>query len=79
MNCDLTDGGCNGGWLSSTMNYLLNYGVVDEQCMPYDSGDSGITGKCNYHCNDKAFKYKKYGCRAGSLRITFVFTFFNKL
>lgn len=68
VSCDFANGGCNGGWLSSSVNYLLNHGVVSNECLSYASYD-GTTRQCMFRCDDKATDYIKYGCKFNSLRM----------
>ena len=69
VNCDFNNAGCNGGWLSTSVNYLVNYGVVSNDCLAYASGPDGLTKKCTFRCDDKATEYKKYGCKFNSVNI----------
>lgn len=68
VRCDFQNQGCNGGWLSTSVNFLLNKGIVSDDCMPYESY-YGKAGYCMYRCADKSTKYKKYGCKFNSLKL----------
>lgn len=62
VNCDYSNGACNGGWLSSSLNYLQNEGLVSEDCLPYKSS-KGDTYYCTYQCADPKESYYKYACK----------------
>jgi Papain family cysteine protease len=66
VQCNTNNGGCNGGLLSFTVDYLITEGVVTETCMPYISG-VGTNGFCKYGCTDPTLPYVKYYCKPGSL------------
>lgn len=68
VSCDISNSGCNGGWLSSSTNYLITTGVVTDGCLPYASID-GYTRGCGYRCSSNAEDYVKYGCKANSLKM----------
>ncbi|CDW90335.1 cathepsin b [Stylonychia lemnae] len=68
VSCDFSNSGCSGGWLSSSVNYLINHGVVSHECLSYSS-TAGQTTSCKYRCDDKSTPYKKYGCRFNSMKI----------
>ena len=62
VSCDNVDMGCNGGWLDKSWNYLVNNGIVTDECYPYSSG-SGVTGTCKINsgkCLDGSTPVKKY-------------------
>jgi cathepsin B len=40
ISCDSTDMGCDGGYLPNAWDYLEEFGIVTDECMPYVSGDS---------------------------------------
>ena len=44
INCDYTNGGCNGGMISSSVHRLMTEGTVAESCQAYTSGTTGETG-----------------------------------
>jgi len=68
VSCDLSNLGCDGGFLSSAIHYLETEGIVTESCMSYTSTD-GSNKRCPYRCDDKSTEYKKYGCKYNSMRI----------
>ena len=35
VSCDFSNGGCNGGYLSPSISYLMSEGIVSEECLPY--------------------------------------------
>lgn len=62
VSCDKSNMGCNGGYLDRSWNYLVNTGIVSDECYPYTSG-SGITGTCQTSagsCVNKSVPFKKY-------------------
>jgi cathepsin B len=65
VSCDKTDMGCQGGYLDRSWNYLINTGVVVEDCYPYSSG-TGESGECQLkgQCLNKEVTYKKYKAKA---------------
>ena len=65
VSCDFSNGGCNGGYLSPSVSYLMGEGLVSEECLPY-TGESGI---CTYQCSDSSVEYRKYACKVGSTAI----------
>jgi len=44
--CNNGGSGCNGGWMSDAYDVYMDYGVVDESCMPYRAND-------NYPCTQE--------------------------
>jgi len=42
--------GCNGGWPSSAIDYMVQNGVCLESAYPYKSGSTGSTGTCSSSC-----------------------------
>lgn len=68
VTCDYNNAGCDGGLLSSTINYLITEGVVTEQCKPYVSG-IGINGFCEFRCSDPSIRYEKYACKRHSAKV----------
>jgi len=60
-SCDSTNLGCNGGNLGPVWKYMLNTGVVSEECYPYEMGTCHHPGcselptpKCNKTCHNTA-------------------------
>ena len=68
VTCDLSDAGCNGGYISNAVNRLITEGVVSESCLPYVSGSIGSARapSCSYKCSDSSVPYQKYACKFGS-------------
>ena len=62
VSCDFSNSGCNGGYLTPSLGYLMQEGIVSEDCMPYKDGSA----LCTYQCEDKNQEYRKYACKAGS-------------
>jgi cathepsin B len=59
VSCDKSDYGCEGGYLDHSWQYLVNTGIVSDDCLPYTSGSGSVaacpqTGKC------KKGTWKKY-------------------
>jgi len=48
VSCDTSNMGCNGGTAADTWSYLINTGVPEDSCAPYDSGASKAAGTCSY-------------------------------
>ena len=48
INCDYSNGGCNGGYLTPSIGYLMAEGLVSDACLPYENG----AGFCSYKCSD---------------------------
>ena len=66
VSCDKNDLGCNGGYLDRSWSYLVNTGIVSDECYPYTSG-SGSTGTCNVStgkCANGTSQFKKYKASA---------------
>jgi cathepsin B len=62
VSCDKNDLGCNGGYLDRSWNYLMNTGIVTDECYPYTSG-TGVTGTCKVNgglCVDGKTTSHKY-------------------
>jgi cathepsin B len=62
VNCDFSNFGCNGGYLTPSLGYLMAEGVVSEDCIPYENS----AGFCGYKCTESSKKYRKYACKVGS-------------
>lgn len=62
------NGGCNGGLLSATIQYLTQEGVVSDACKPYTSG-VGTNGFCSFSCQNLTEAYIKYKCAPNSLKM----------
>jgi cathepsin B len=67
ISCDKSNNGCEGGELDKAWKYLENYGIVDEQCFPYQSGDGTTIPNCrNDTCIDSNYTFKKYKAKMNS-------------
>jgi len=60
-SCDTSNLGCNGGNLAPAWRYMLNTGIVSEDCYPYQMGTCKHPGcselptpKCNQTCKNSA-------------------------
>ena len=45
VSCDFSNYGCNGGYLTPSVSYLMAEGLVSDECMPYTE-----EGVCTYQC-----------------------------
>jgi|JI10StandDraft_1071094.scaffolds.fasta_scaffold583759_1 cathepsin B len=59
VSCDKVDHGCNGGNPLFSWMYLMNKGIVSDECMPYSSG-SGEVEKCPTHCANDNVEFVRY-------------------
>jgi len=66
VNCNYENYGCMGGYLMTTIDYLMTEGNVPNTCMPYLEE----RGMCTYRCNDGVSSYDKYYCKTGSMTIS---------
>ena len=60
--CDDKDWGCSGGYPDRAWDYMTDYGVVTEDCFPFNSRD-GHKSQCPYKntcTSSKDVEYKKY-------------------
>lgn len=48
VDCDNSNGGCNGGWPSSAYDYAIRNGVALESDYRYTSGSTGVKTACSY-------------------------------
>ena len=68
VDCDKTDYGCNGGYLTNAWNFAASTGTVSIDCDPYTAG-SGQTSPCPNKCHDgsdlKFYKAKEVKSLAG--------------
>lgn len=67
VDCDTTDGGCDGGDTVSAFAYMKTAGVMSEVSYPYTAGDSGSAGTCQYSASKviakiQGFTYATPGC-----------------
>ena len=66
VNCNYENYGCEGGYLVTSVDYLMVEGAVPEQCVPYIDD----MNMCSYRCSDSGFtEYEKYYCKPGTLAI----------
>ena len=66
VSCDFSNAGCNGGYLTPSLNYLITDGIVSESCLPY----TNKTGFCLYRCSTgPTVPYWKYYCKANSTKL----------
>lgn len=66
VSCDKHDYGCSGGYLDKSWKYLIQEGIVTDECYPYTSG-SGDSGTCQLgerKCMNPNIEYKKYYAEA---------------
>jgi cathepsin B len=66
VSCDKNDMGCYGGYLNNSWEYLIQEGIVTDECYPYTSG-SGDSGTCQLEdkkCMNPKVDYKKYHASA---------------
>lgn len=52
VSCDLSNFGCDGGYMSYVYNFLTTTGTTDETCFPYSSGIEGFVPECNQKCSE---------------------------
>ena len=71
-SCDTFNGGCNGGYITESINYLITEGLVTEECMPYTSG-VGQQSFCSFSCSNSNVAYEKYACQLGSAFIALTY------
>lgn len=66
VNCNYENFGCTGGYLLTSIDYLMVEGAVSNTCVEYIE-DQAI---CSFKCDDGSRKnYDKYYCQPGSLEI----------
>ena len=66
VNCNYENYGCMGGYLITSIDYLMVEGAVSNTCMPYEQTAS----MCSYRCADGGkTAYDKYYCKPGTLDI----------
>jgi len=61
VECDKSNFGCNGGDISRAWDYLTEYGIVSDECLPMLS-EYDITPECHDTCVDPNVLYTKYKC-----------------
>ena len=52
VSCDLSNFGCDGGYMSYVYSFLTTTGTTDENCFPYSSGIGGVIPGCGEKCSD---------------------------
>ena len=66
VNCNYENYGCAGGYLVTSVDYLMVEGGVPEQCVPYED----TMNQCTYRCSDGGkTAYDKYYCKPGTIEI----------
>lgn len=50
VSCDISNFGCDGGYMSYVYNFLTNTGTTVEECFPYTSGIEGVVPDCIEGC-----------------------------
>jgi len=67
VSCDESNSGCQGGQLDKAWKYLENYGIVEDSCFPYESGDGKTMPKCiQGNCVNTQNKFKKFKSKINS-------------
>lgn len=51
VSCDSENYGCDGGYLNLAWDYIVNVGLVTEDCFPYDA-EAGDAAACQNTCVD---------------------------
>ena len=65
VNCDFENFGCKGGYMVTSIDFLITEGVAEYDCLPYKDERN----PCTFQCDDTKQRYDKYYCRTGSLNI----------
>jgi cathepsin B len=62
VSCDYGASGCNGGYINQSWEYIKNYGIVADSCLPYTSGQTGTPGACPFIYSQSCVygTYRKY-------------------
>ena len=64
VNCNYENYGCMGGYLITSVDYMMTEGTVPETCVPYIEDAK----TCKFTCSDGTKdNYQKYYCRPGSM------------
>lgn len=70
VNCNYENYGCMGGYLITSIDYLMVEGSVPNTCVPYIDNQA----LCSYQCSDGTRNdYKKYFCEPGSLELAITY------
>jgi cathepsin B len=63
VSCDMSDYGCQGGYLTNSWAFITHTGIPTDSCYPYTSG-GGARGTCMTKCHDGSpltlYKSSKY-------------------
>lgn len=46
VDCDTSNGGCNGGWYDGALSYAKDTGLTSGASYAYESGTTGAGGEC---------------------------------
>ena len=65
VSCDYENYGCSGGWLSTSILYLIEKGLVLDSCLSYKVKNA----ECTYQCDDPSVAYTKFYCKQGSAKV----------
>jgi cathepsin B len=67
VSCDASDYGCQGGYLDHSWSYLVNTGIVADDCLPYSSGGGAVAAcpssggfRCTGRGSNKKYKASSY-------------------
>ncbi len=64
VDCDTSNGGCNGGWYSGSFHYVKENGIVEESNYPY----TGADGQCNVPSSARVIRIDDFkGCEQCTL------------
>lgn len=66
IDCDFSNAGCSGGWLTNSLNYLIKSGTVLETCNPLASSTANF---CLYRCATNTDAYTKYYCKWNTMKL----------
>lgn len=59
ISCDTKSSQCNGSFINRHFNYLKTYGIVTDECFPFQSGNRQVP-ECPTQCVDSSIPFKKY-------------------
>jgi cathepsin B len=66
VSCDSQNHGCEGGFIDKSWDYLVQTGIVSDECLPYSSG-KGESGTCPFNGGKnqcKGGEFKKYHAKS---------------
>ena len=66
VSCDISNYGCDGGYINAVWSYLVSPGAVTEDCWPYTSGN-GDSGLCRKSCTGSGQSCIKYKCKSATI------------